>query len=61
MCCLGAGVTEAVLVVTKIETLKVMMIADQRKEKPRFRGLHHAAATIVREEVRLKSTRLWSR
>ena len=30
------------------------LIADQRKEKPRFRGLHHAATTIVREEVRLK-------
>ena len=58
LCGLGAGVTEAVLVVTWIETLKVRLIADQRKAKPRFRGLYHAAATIVREEVRLKSTRL---
>jgi len=50
VCGLGAGVTEAVLVVTWIETLKVRLISDQRKEKPRFRGLHHAAVTIVREE-----------
>ena len=49
VCGLGAGMTEAVLVVTWIETL----IADQKKPKPRFRGLFHAAATIVREEVRL--------
>ena len=51
VCGLGAGMTEAVLVVTWIETLKVRLIADQKKPKPRFRGLCHAAATIVREEV----------
>ena len=51
VCGLGAGMTEAVLVVTWIETLKVRLIADQKKPKPRFRGLYHAAATIVREEV----------
>lgn len=50
VCGLGAGMTEAVLVVTWIETLKVRLIADQKKPKPRFRGLYHAAATIVREE-----------
>ena len=55
VCGLGAGVTEAVLVVTWIETLKVRLISDRRKEKPRFRGLHHAAVSIVREEVRPKS------
>ena len=52
MCGLGAGVMEAVMVVTWIETLKVRLIADQRKAKPRFRGLYHAATTIAREEVR---------
>ena len=51
VCGLGAGTTEAVLVVTWIETLKVRLIADQKKPKPRFRGLCHAAATIVREEL----------
>ena len=48
VCGLGAGMTEAVLVVTWIETL----IADQKKPKPRFRGLCHAAAKIISEEVR---------
>ena len=50
ICGLGAGVAEAVLVVTTIETLKVRLIADQKKKTPRFRGLQHAAVTIVREE-----------
>lgn len=50
VCGLGAGVTEAVLVVTWIETLKVRLIADQKKMTPRFRGLYHAAVTIIREE-----------
>lgn len=31
------------------------MIADQRKKTPRFKGLFHAASTIVREEVRVIS------
>ena len=52
MCGLCAGVAEATLVVTWIETLKVRLISDQRRQKPRFRGLAHAATTIVREEVR---------
>ena len=52
LCGLGAGVAEATLVVTWIETLKVRLIADQRRKEPRFRGLFHAASTIVKEEVR---------
>ena len=52
LCGLCAGVAEATLVVTWIETLKVRLIFDQRRRKPRFRGLVHAATTIVREEVR---------
>ena len=27
------------------------LIADQRRKVPRFRGLYHAAVTILREEV----------
>jgi len=49
-CGLGAGVAEATLVVTWIETLKVRLIADQRRKVPKFRGLYHAAITILREE-----------
>ena len=55
VCGLGAGVTEAVLVVTWIETLKVRLIADQKKMTPRFRGLFHAAVTIIKEDVRLRN------
>ena len=51
LCGLCAGVAEATLVVTWIETLKVRLINDQRRKKPRFRGLAHAATTIIREEV----------
>ena len=51
LCGLGAGVAEATLVVTWIETLKVRLIADQRRKMPKYRGLFHAASTIVREEV----------
>ena len=51
LCGLCAGIAEATLVVTWIETLKVRLISDQKRRKPRFRGLMHAATTIVREEV----------
>ena len=61
LCGLGAGVAEATLVVTWIETLKVRLIADQRRKEPRFRGLFHAASTIVKEEVRItfQSTKIF--
>ena len=58
LCGLCAGVAEATLVVTFIETLKVRLISDQKRRKPRFRGLVHAATTIVREEVRTDLARL---
>ena len=51
MCGLSAGVAEAALVVTWIETLKVRLISDQRRKVPRYRGLVHAASTIARQEV----------
>ena len=42
MCGLAAVVTEAIIVVSWIETLKVrlIVIVDQKKKTPRFRGLH---------------------
>jgi len=49
-CGLGAGVAEAALVVTWVETLKVRLISDQKKKNPQFRGLAHAASTIIRTE-----------
>ena len=51
-CGLGAGVAEATLVVTWVETLKVRLISDQRKKVPQYRGLAHAASSIIKTEVR---------
>jgi len=50
LCGLCAGVAEAALVVTWIETLKVRLISDQRRRVPRYRGLAHAATSIARTE-----------
>lgn len=50
LCGLGAGVSEAILAVTPMETVKVKFINDQRSAKPRFRGFYHGLATIIREQ-----------
>ncbi len=50
LCGLGAGVCEAVLVVTPMETVKVKFINDQRRAEPRFRGFFHGVREIVREQ-----------
>ncbi|KAI0352056.1 mitochondrial carrier [Trametes cingulata] len=52
---LGAGVTEAVLVVTPMEVVKIRLQAQQHSladplEVPRYRNAGHAAYAIVREE-----------
>ncbi|KAI0686699.1 mitochondrial carrier domain-containing protein [Cytidiella melzeri] len=52
---LGAGVTEAVLVVTPMEVVKIRLQAQQHSladplEAPRYRNAGHAVYTIVREE-----------
>ncbi|GBP55735.1 Tricarboxylate transport protein, mitochondrial [Eumeta japonica] len=49
-CGLAAGVAEAILAVTPMETVKVKFINDMRLEKPRFRGFFHGVRMIVREE-----------
>ena len=46
---LGAGVTEAILIVTPMETIKVKFINDQTSGKPRFRNFAHGVSTIVKE------------
>ena len=48
LCGLGAGVCEAVLVVTPMETIKVKLINDQRSANPRYRGLLHCVEETVR-------------
>uniref|UniRef100_A0A6P7GMB4 Citrate transport protein n=1 Tax=Diabrotica virgifera virgifera TaxID=50390 RepID=A0A6P7GMB4_DIAVI len=50
LCGLGAGVSEAILVVTPMETIKVKFINDQRSAEPRFKGLIRGVATIIKEE-----------
>lgn len=47
---LGAGVSEAILAVTPMETVKTKLIHDQNSAAPRYRGLVHGVSTMVREE-----------
>lgn len=46
---LGAGVSEAIFVVTPAETLKVKLIHDRLSPKPKYRGLVHGISTIVKD------------
>uniref|UniRef100_A0A1B6FNZ3 Citrate transport protein n=1 Tax=Cuerna arida TaxID=1464854 RepID=A0A1B6FNZ3_9HEMI len=50
LCGLGAGVAEALLAVTPMETVKVKFIADQRSASPQFRGFFNGCAQIVRRD-----------
>jgi len=50
LCGLGAGVSEAILAVTPMETVKVKFIADQRSSNPQYRGFAHGLGTIIRSE-----------
>lgn len=47
---LGAGVCEAVLAVTPMETVKVKFINDQRSGNPQFKGFFHGVSAIIRQE-----------
>jgi len=47
---LGAGMTEAIVAVTPTETIKTKLIDDAKRPQPRYRGLFHGTATIVKEE-----------
>lgn len=48
LCGLGAGVNEAIVVVTPMETIKVKFINDRRREEPRYRGFIHGIAMIIK-------------
>ena len=52
---LCAGVCEAILVVTPMETVKVKFINDQRSANPRFRGFFHGVGVIVKEFGKIKN------
>jgi solute carrier family 25 citrate transporter 1 len=47
---MATGLTEALLVVTPVETMKTKLIHDQNTANPRFRGLFHGLSVIAREE-----------
>jgi len=44
---LGAGVTEAIVVVTPAETLKVKLIHDKLLETPKYKGMIDGIRTIA--------------
>lgn len=50
MCGLGAGVSEAILIVCPMETIKVKFIHDQASSTPRYRGFYHGVREIIREQ-----------
>eukprot|EP00095_Tigriopus_kingsejongensis_P002340 snap_masked-scaffold868_size86715-processed-gene-0.0 protein:Tk02340 transcript:snap_masked-scaffold868_size86715-processed-gene-0.0-mRNA-1 annotation:"tricarboxylate transport mitochondrial precursor" len=50
LCGLGAGVCEAILAVTPMETVKVKFINDQRSANPKFRGFFHGVRHIIAEQ-----------
>jgi len=50
LCGLGAGISEAILAVTPMETVKVKFIADQRSANPQYRGFAHGVRHIVAAE-----------
>ncbi|XP_059510917.1 tricarboxylate transport protein B, mitochondrial isoform X2 [Stegostoma tigrinum] len=50
LCGLGAGVSEAILVVCPMETVKVKFIHDQCSPNPKYRGFFHGVREIVREQ-----------
>ncbi|XP_046568582.1 tricarboxylate transport protein, mitochondrial-like [Haliotis rubra] len=50
LCGLGAGVSEAILAVTPMETLKVKFINDQTSGKPQYRGFIHGVRCIIKEQ-----------
>ncbi|EDW80926.1 uncharacterized protein Dwil_GK11788, isoform B [Drosophila willistoni] len=50
LCGLGAGVCEAILAVTPMETIKVKFINDQRSANPKFKGFAHGVGQIVKSE-----------
>ncbi|KAH9988868.1 mitochondrial tricarboxylate transporter [Russula vinacea] len=47
---LGAGMMEAIFAVTPSETIKTKLIDDAKRAQPRYRGLLHGTASIVKQE-----------
>ncbi|GAA54776.1 tricarboxylate transport protein mitochondrial [Clonorchis sinensis] len=49
LCGLGAGICEAIFVVTPMETVKVKFINDQTSANPHYRGFGHGVRCIAKE------------
>ncbi|CAG8484789.1 2784_t:CDS:2 [Acaulospora morrowiae] len=47
---LGAGMVEAILVVTPTETIKTKLIHDATRPEPQYKGLVHGIRTIIANE-----------
>eukprot|EP01095_Lingulamoeba_sp_RSL-Kostka_P013506 TRINITY_DN5622_c0_g1_i1.p1 TRINITY_DN5622_c0_g1~~TRINITY_DN5622_c0_g1_i1.p1 ORF type:complete len:246 (+),score=81.75 TRINITY_DN5622_c0_g1_i1:191-928(+) len=47
---LAGGISEAVLITTIQETMKVRLVHDRLSEKPRFKGTIHGITTICKEQ-----------
>lgn len=50
LCGLGAGMTEAVVIVCPMETVKVKFIHDQTQANPKFKGFFSGVSTIIKTE-----------
>jgi solute carrier family 25 (mitochondrial citrate transporter), member 1 len=50
LCGMGAGVCEAILAVTPMETVKVKFIHDQNSPNPKYKGFFHGVRSIVKEQ-----------
>merc|ERR1712194_385271 len=46
----SAGILEAVIAVTPMETVKTKLIHDQNSAKPKYNGLIHGVTTMVKED-----------
>lgn len=47
---LGAGVSEAIVIVCPMETVKVKFIHDQTQANPKYKGFFSGVGTILRTE-----------
>jgi len=47
---LGAGIIEAIVAVTPMETIKTMFIHDMKSQNPKYKGLIQGVGLIVKEE-----------
>ena len=50
LCGLGAGLSEAVVIVCPMETVKVKFIHDQTQANPKYRGFLHGVSTIIKSD-----------